>query len=155
MRFLDRKRSARFAEMAQLSARPAREWPHGEEHRRQNIMDAPDQQADLPPWEQPDGFRRDYEPHRATALLRLAIVGIVLNFLGVVLVAFPTIVGVPVCLTIWLLARQDLHKMEAGIMDPSGNYEVMRALEVAQFGVVVGALAVLTWSSVVFLRLWQ
>jgi hypothetical protein len=85
------------------------------------------------PWERPGAVRRDCAPHRGKLLLALsggAMGGAVLSalLLGVVVI-HP--LGLAVCAYAWLagvalggtaltLARRDLRRMDAGLMDPEG-----------------------------------
>ena len=94
-------------------------------------------QADkpVPPWEQPGCFRRDCEPHRGDMLWWLGCASFILGNLALVpcFVGLPNLLGTPLGLTTWMLARSDLAKMQKGVMDPRG--EKITA-EARLFGVV-------------------
>jgi hypothetical protein len=59
--------------------------------------------------------RRDSEPHRATLILTLGIVSIVLS-----LTYLLSIVGLIIGICAWLMGQGDLKKMRANVMDPQG-----------------------------------
>jgi hypothetical protein len=70
------------------------------------------------PWEQRDrwggGVRRDAEPHRATLVLVLGIV-------SVVMFSFCGLIGLALGIMAWVMGARDLKKMAAGEMDPAGE----------------------------------
>lgn len=99
-------------------------------------MTEPDE-ADSRPWEEPGAVRRDREPHRGGRLLTLARVGSLCAMATPVLFV-PGVVGVGLGVTVWLLARADLAKMRAGLMDPDGRKLAERA---RLHGVVASAFA--------------
>jgi hypothetical protein len=71
--------------------------------------------------EQGDGYTRrgrvrmDAEPHRAGTVQALGIASLVLGAFYV----FP--LGIPLGIAAWVMGRNDLKKMEAGVMDPNGR----------------------------------
>ena len=76
--------------------------------------------ADDPrPWERPGAVRRDCERHRGQLLRRLG--GFVLVCAALAVCALPlALVVLPSSVAVWLLARRDLARMDAGLMDPEG-----------------------------------
>jgi hypothetical protein len=78
--------------------------------------------ADERPWEGPGSDRRDFEPHRGKLLITLGQTARGLGFLSFCLL-LPALLGLPLGLLVWGLARHDLIKMERGAMDPNGVVE--------------------------------
>jgi hypothetical protein len=72
--------------------------------------------------EQGDGYtrrarvRRDAEPHRGGTI---QVLGILSLMGGVFYCLFP--IGLPLGIVAWVMARRDLRKMDAGVMDPNGR----------------------------------
>jgi hypothetical protein len=92
------------------------------------------------PWEGPYRMpvRRDCEPHRGQMLLTLGIVSIVL------LMCWPVaVIGLPLGIVAWALARKDEEKMQAGTMDPEGRGLVQAAKVLGIVGTVLNGLYVL------------
>ena len=54
-------------------------------------------------------------------------------------------VGLPLGITVWVVAGRDLARMRAGLMDPRGVEETSRARDYASVGAV---LNLLTWALV-------
>jgi hypothetical protein len=100
----------------------------------QGITDRP-----RPPWELPGGFRRDCEPHRADLLLWLSGVSLLCCLAALVpcFAGLPALLGVPLGLTTWVLARRDLALMRKGLMDPGGEAGTRKALDDAQCAVIL------------------
>jgi hypothetical protein len=63
---------------------------------------------------------RDYEPHRGRTLLFVAALGWVCGLLSLVWVFF-VILTLPLGIAGWRMARRDLDKMKAGVMNPDGK----------------------------------
>ena len=97
-------------------------------------------------WEQPYAFHRDCEPHRARLLKRVALASVLLGLLSGCLL-LPAAVGLPLGLTVWVVAGRDLARMRAGRMDPGGVEETSRAREYASVGAVLNllTLALVGW----------
>src|SRR3954463_4309373 len=80
----------------------------------------------VPPWELPGNFRLDCEPHRAGLLAALSGVNLLIGFLSLLPPCVPacaslgTLLALLLGLTVWRLARNDLTRMRAGRVDPSG-----------------------------------
>ena len=92
------------------------------------------------PWEQPGGVRRDCEPHRGDHLAVLGTVSVVLSLGGSVLSLILTLGGVVLGVAVVVMARHDLAKMRAGLMDPSGEGLVKTARRRGLWGIALGLL---------------
>jgi hypothetical protein len=70
------------------------------------------------PWEgrEQRRVRRDCEPHRGGTVLILGVVGLGLSLMG-----WPGVAGLPIGITAWVMAQGDLRKIRAGEMDPGGH----------------------------------
>ncbi len=107
------------------------------------------------PWERPWGIRRDCEPHRGPLLAALGTAGKWCGVLSLsVCVLVPSLVGLPLSVTAWSLARRDWDRMRAGLMDPCGRNQVEAALHDAIAGLrmnlpcfVVLSLLVARWAT--------
>jgi hypothetical protein len=90
-----------------------------------------DANEDDRPWEWPGAMRRDCVPHRSQFLHFLAVVSVVCSVL---------IIPVPValCLGFYVttLAREDLLRMQQGLMDSSGRLETEIARQLAWVALV-------------------
>jgi len=95
------------------------------------------------PWERPGEVRRDCEPHRGRLLLWLGIASWVCGLASLALVV-PALLGLALGLTTLVLARRDLAKMEAGLMDPAGAGLVRRASGYAVVGTILSLVGLLT-----------
>ncbi len=93
-------------------------------------------ERNAPPWRQVGQVRRDAEPHRGKLLLGLGITGLVLSGLYGLCV-----LGIPVGLTAWALAQQDLRRMRWQEVDPKGEM----LTRVGQTCGLVGALLGGAW----------
>jgi LSD1 subclass zinc finger protein len=71
------------------------------------------------PWEQEyqpyQGVRRDSEPHRASLVLTLGILSIVLSATTLL-----SVIGLGLGITAWIMGYRDMKKMRANQMDPQG-----------------------------------
>jgi predicted RNA-binding Zn-ribbon protein involved in translation (DUF1610 family) len=91
------------------------------------------------PWEREfrpyRGVRRDSEPHRATLILTLGILSIVLSV--TVLVSF---IGLTLGITAWIMGYRDMKKMRANQMDPQGFGSTQAGLICGIVGTALGSL---------------
>jgi uncharacterized protein YbaR (Trm112 family) len=91
------------------------------------------------PWEREfrpyRGVRRDSEPHRATLILTLGILSIVLSV--TVLVSF---VGLTLGIAAWIMGYRDMKKMRANQMDPQGFGSTQAGLICGIVGTALGSL---------------
>ena len=73
----------------------------------------------VPPWERFGAVRRDWESHRGGILVRLAGASFLFGLLSVCFCA-PAVVGLPLGVAAYLLARRDLRLMNRNLMDHEG-----------------------------------
>ena len=95
------------------------------------------------PWEQSGDVRRDAEPHRGHLLRLLANFSVACGIVSFC-TFFPSIVGLLLGLTAFVMARRDLKKMRAGVMDDQGREETENAWGHAFFGVILNFLLMVT-----------
>jgi hypothetical protein len=88
------------------------------------------------PWEQPGAVRRDCRPHRGDLLVALGNLCLGLGFLSLWFL-LPACVAVPLAGVVWLLARRDLVRMKAGLIDPAGARLTGRSATLATLGVLL------------------
>jgi hypothetical protein len=91
------------------------------------------------PWEQPGLGRRDAEPHRGTLLLWVATGSVVCGWLSWCLVV-PSFLGLPLAVTVYILSRQDMARMRAGLMDRRGYGQTYAAWERSLDGLTLNIL---------------
>jgi len=77
-------------------------------------LEAEDQS--VPPWQRPGALRRDVAAHRGVLVLTLGVVGLVAAGIHVL-----SLVGVPLCLTAWIMGQSDLKRMRNNELDPTGE----------------------------------
>jgi hypothetical protein len=97
------------------------------------------QEAEKPPWEEPGNFRLDCEPHRAHFLLFMGNVSMAMGILALC-TFLPTLINCIIAFAVGVMARNDLAKMSAGLMDPMGENLTMMATRRAVIGVALGML---------------
>jgi hypothetical protein len=93
----------------------------------------------IPPWERPGCFRMDCEPHRGGILNGLAILGLIVSSVSMFLPPL-LVIGMPLDVTTWYLARLDLAKMSKGLMDPDGQKVTTDAKRTAGFAFAIGII---------------
>jgi hypothetical protein len=92
----------------------------------------------------------DYEPHRGGLLELMGFFSIIAGILSI-LIPFPVVVvGLPLALTTWLMARSDLAKIHKGLMDPYGEWPTIGARTASLTGLVLNLLSV-GWVLLAFL----
>jgi hypothetical protein len=96
------------------------------------------------PWEEPGCVRRDCEPHRGPFLRSMASFGTPLLYLSV-FIPFLALLVIPVNITTWILARRDLARMRAGLMDPEGEVDTRWAGAVSLWQALVGVFLLVIW----------
>jgi hypothetical protein len=94
------------------------------------------EEADERPWERPGQVRRDALPHRAGLLDTLATASLLCGVSSICLV-FPALVGLPLGVVTWLLARRELQDIEAGLVDPRGRERIADAKDWAFKGTLL------------------
>jgi hypothetical protein len=124
------------------------------------------------PWEQPGQVRRDAEPPSSLLLLQLGTASLVLGLptFGLVIcgftpmcsflgfgVALPLMVfmGLPAGIFTLVLARRDLAKMRAGLMDPWDYDRTDEAATRARTGVFLNGLGLLLAIGILLVWLWM
>jgi hypothetical protein len=99
------------------------------------------------PWEQPGQERRDSLPHRGHQLNAWARVGSIINLVSILL--FPgTLIGIPLCLLIAIVAQMDLAEIRAGTRVRSGEALTCRARNIAIVGFLCGVMVLWLWAMV-------
>jgi hypothetical protein len=116
---------------------------------------------DARPWEQHGSVRRDCEPHRSGLLQLLAWASLGVGSVQFALALLTVILGAPpfvgfasrvlsgatlalalvLAVSARILARRDIKKMRAGVMDPAGEGPAWLARFVSLLGVAIGLLA--------------
>ena len=110
----------------------------------------------IPPWEQPGCFRMDCEPHRGTLLWWLGWASLIFGILaplpwsGCGLGLF----GIPLGLCRRHMAKADLAKMRAGLMDPHGEAVTKSAESLGTGGLVCGVIGTVVWGAL-YLIAWR
>jgi hypothetical protein len=114
-------------------------------------LDPPPSAHELNPWEQPGVVRLDREPHRGGMLLLLGRIGSLCAMLTPVLL-LPGVVGMYLGVIVWRSAREDLAKMQRGLMDPAGRGLTERARRHGW----VAAIFIVSWLflAAILLVLW-
>src|SRR5205823_3789971 len=134
---------------------------------RPRVADDPGGAREVPPWERPGCCRRDCEPHRGPFLLRLAAPGALLAQWALVLAAGLTwtrgwhrlsvlvdsaedccfvmalasgLGGLAAGATAWMLAQEDLERMQSGMVDPRGQASTRYARCAGVMAVVLATL---------------
>jgi hypothetical protein len=104
------------------------------------------------PWEQPGGFRRDGEPHRALFLVWLSTGACFLGYGGVCFPPFG-VVGLVLGIAVLAMVRRDEALVARGQMDPGGRTDLYIAGSQARWaiGVSLVGLVVGGWLWSVFL----
>jgi hypothetical protein len=122
-------------------------------------VNAEDEDNDSRPWERPGALRRDCEPHQGTLLRLLAVASVGVGMVAFVLLVLAAqyrssrtrlLLLTPSCLcailapalavAARLLARRDVRRMRAGVMDPAGEGSARTARFVSVLGLAVGLL---------------
>ena len=100
------------------------------------------------PWQRPGAVRRDIEPHRGRLLLMLANAALVS---GVASACLPgaLVLAFVLGLLAYGLAGSDLRKMRAGLLDPSGRDDAVRARQRSLLALFVGLAAECLWLTLV------
>jgi hypothetical protein len=107
-------------------------------------MNSPTEDLDERPWEQPGCVRRDCEPHRGHVLALLART-VLLCGVASYCVIVPGVVSLPLGMTVLAMARRDLKKMRAGLMEPSGKRQTEVAAHECIGGIVVTIFGLAFW----------
>src|SRR5947207_6260815 len=93
------------------------------------------------PWERLGSVRRDCEPHRSGRLLFLGRCSSVCGALSLCFL-LPSIVGLPLGITVWVMARRDLTAMRMGVMDPQGRSQTKQGRNHAIVGMALSLVPI-------------
>ncbi len=103
------------------------------------------------PWQRPGRMRLDCEPHRADLVRFLGVASLVLGVLAIC-GGVAGLIGLPLGIAAWTMARSDLPKMEAGLMDRRGEKRTRQGGDNAVFGILLSLLCVAFYGLVVLDR---
>jgi cytochrome c oxidase assembly factor CtaG len=78
----------------------------------------------------------------------LAIAGLIISQVSMCLPPL-LVIGIPLNVTTWYLARLDLSKMSKGRMDPSGQKVTTDAKHTAVFAFAIAIIWIATWSMLI------
>jgi hypothetical protein len=107
--------------------------------------------ADEPrPWRLPGAVPRDCAPHRSEVLRLLGLSSLACGLLAFCLGA-TALLGLPLGLAAWVLARYDLPRMRDGLMDPAGWGDVLSARESGREGALLSAVYLVFWGGLFLL----
>jgi hypothetical protein len=76
----------------------------------------------------------------------LGVMGVLVSGLGIVVFGL-AVIGMLLGMMTYRLARRDLAKVRAGLMDPAGRRPVVQALDLARASIKAGAFG-LAWSAI-------
>jgi hypothetical protein len=91
------------------------------------------------------GPRRDMEGHRGAVIAGLGKASLVLGGLTLCLPIIPALVSVPLGITAWVMAINDLEGMRSGRVDPEGRAQTEDGRNHAVIGIVLACLFALGW----------
>jgi hypothetical protein len=97
------------------------------------------------PWQGPDIVRPAGDPHRGGLILFLGEAVFFFSLLGVPLLGLPWIFTLPWSLTVYLMARRDLRRMSAGLMDPQGRKPTEEGRGYSLFALALSLVFALFW----------
>ena len=96
------------------------------------------------------GPRRDMERHRGALIAGLGKASLVLGGLALCVIGISALVSVPLGITAWVMATNDLESMRTGVIDPAGRAQTEDGRNHAIIGVVLGTLFALGWVAYFF-----
>lgn len=110
----------------------------------------------IPPWERPGYFRLDCEPHRGNFLWWLGLAGFLVGALAFIPQCglIPGLLGIALALPTRYMAKADLRKMQAGMMDPSGRTATAIAKDFSTAGLVYSGFGVVVWGGLFLIQWW-
>ena len=89
-------------------------------------------------WESTCRVRRDTAPHRGLTLVALALISVFASLIS--FAAVPAILALTLGIVVYYTARNDMRKMEQGMLDPYGLSLTSTAQHLAIAGIVVALL---------------
>jgi hypothetical protein len=101
-------------------------------------MSAPSDDDELP-WQRRGVTRLDCEPHRGSMVRLLGGASLALSALAVC-GGVTGLVALPMGIAAWVMSREDLAKMSAGLMDRRGERRTRQGGDCAVFGVLLSLL---------------
>jgi hypothetical protein len=102
------------------------------------------------PWELPGAVPRDCEPARGHVLGLVGLASLACGILAFGLGA-TALLGLPLGLAAWALARSDLTRMRNRLMDPAGWGDTVFARESGRVGALLSAVYLVFWGAVLLL----
>jgi hypothetical protein len=114
-------------------------------------MSRPSDDDELP-WDRRGYMRLDCEPHRAGLVRLLGGASLALGafaFCGGV----TGLVALPMGIAAWTMARDDLAKMRAGLMDRRGEKKTRRGGDNGTFGIILSLVGLAFWGLLALDRL--
>jgi hypothetical protein len=105
----------------------------------------PDEDDEELPRRRRRGMRLDCEPHRGDLVRLLGTASLVLGVLAIC-GGVTGLVGLPLGVAAWKMARDDLAKMRAGTMDRRGEKKTRRGGDNAVFGILLSLLFVAVYT---------
>jgi hypothetical protein len=108
------------------------------------MSDNPDEDEEVP-WEGRGSQRRDCEPHRARLVRPLGVLSLALGALACC-GGVTGLIGLPLGVAAWKMAREDLAKMRAGLMDRRGERRTRQGGDCGLFGLILSLLFLIAWA---------
>jgi hypothetical protein len=112
-------------------------------------------EPELSPQRQRPGpmLRRDWLPHRGRTILLMGNVSMALGGLALCTGGLAALGSIPLGITAWEFAQQDLDQMRQGFMDPQGRSDTESGRTGGILGLILGLIFGVFYA-VVFLRSW-
>jgi hypothetical protein len=98
--------------------------------------------------------RRDCEPHRGPLLAGMGNVTLSAGALTLCVAGLPLLVAVPLGITTWVMASNDLAKMRTGEMEPEGRPQTESARTCAITGLILSVFFAAGWGLLALSRLF-
>jgi hypothetical protein len=102
----------------------------------------------------PPMVRRDCEPHRGPLLAGMGNVTLAVGGLTLCILGLPVLVALPLGITTWVMASNDLARMNRGEMETQGRPQTESARTSAITGVVLSLFFAAGWGLLGLSRLW-
>jgi hypothetical protein len=88
----------------------------------------------------PPLVRRDWLPHRGRTIVVLGNISMALGGLALCTGGVAALGSVPLGVTAWIMAQQDLHQIREGVMDPQGRSDTQAGRVGGILGVALGLI---------------